>query len=71
MGSKYLVVAGIIKEQKKWVINGSKGILIEDPTKSEKTMKVKFSKQTCVGVKNLVDAQYNTANNYISGKHKK
>jgi hypothetical protein len=54
MGSKYLVIAGIESEQKQWVLNGTKGILIEEPTKSEKTMVVEFSKKTCNVIKKLV-----------------
>ena len=71
MGTKYLVVAGIETEQKKWIIKGSNGTLIKDPTMSEKTMDVKFSKESCIGVKNIIDTQYNVANNYISGSYKK
>jgi hypothetical protein len=70
MGFKYLIVAGIENEQKQWAIRGTNGTLIEDPTTSEKSMEVEFSKKTCEWVKNQIDSQYNLANDYISGSYK-
>ena len=41
-----------------WYTNGTKGILMNDPTKSEVTTKVEFTKELCTGIKNVIDSQY-------------
>jgi len=71
MGGKYLIVGGIETEQQEWIMNGTQGILIEDPASSEKTMKIEFSKKACTYIKNHLDAQYELADRYISGSYKK
>jgi len=68
MGMKYLIIGGVESEQRKWLENGSKGILINDPTKSEDSLKVPFSKETCENVREILEFQFKTGHDYIFGK---
>lgn len=70
MGSKYLFVAGIENEAIAWSKNGANGLLISDPTKSEKTVQTEFTKDTCTAVKNFLDIQYQAMDDAISGRYK-
>jgi hypothetical protein len=58
MGSKYLVVAGIVDQQEAWLKKGMQGTLVSDPNVSEEVIVVPFSAKSCNYVKSVLDAQY-------------
>lgn len=66
MGIKYLIVAGIEEEEKLWIENGAKGILVYDPETSEEAVQVEFSFELCNNVKNHLDANYEIVDDFIS-----
>lgn len=70
-GAKYMLIAGIESEFEKWIILGTEGTLINDPTESEKSLKVEINKKHCEYVKNVIDTNYKIADNYISGNFQK
>jgi len=57
-GENVLNIVGADREANEWFINGTKGILIEDPTKSENTFEAEFTKEGCTAIKSIVDAKY-------------
>ncbi len=66
MGSKYLIIAGIGKEEKTWIENGAKGVLIYAPETSEDVFQANFSHDACNAIKKSLDTNYEILDHFIS-----